>query len=173
MHYRKRSAKCTGAHWPTPVKRVIMGWPVRTDADARPHAEGAMVPRDTRTTPELSIEMRYPADERAPRAARQAVRDVCHDALNASMCDDAVLLTSELVTNACRVSGAAVTVTVALFADGVQVSVTDDDTDGVPRAIQPARLAESGRGLQLINTVAGAWGTDQVAAGKTVWFRLP
>ena len=132
-----------------------------------------MVPRGTPTTSELSIRLRYPPDVHAPGAARHAVRDLCHDILNATMCDDVELLTSELVTNACRVSSDTITVTVTAHSDGVQVSVADDDPYGVPREIRPVALAESGRGLQLLEAVAGSWGIDHAAAGKTVWFQLP
>jgi anti-sigma regulatory factor (Ser/Thr protein kinase) len=137
-----------------------------------------MVPPATRTTPEISVIVRLSADGHAAGEARRAVLDLCHRTLDPAMCDDAVLLTSELVTNASRVSSGAITVTMTLGASGVRIAVTDDDPYGTPvtatgMALTVPALAESGRGLLLLEHVAGAWGTDHIPGGKTVWFRLP
>jgi hypothetical protein len=32
---------------------------------------------------------------------------------------------------------------------------------------------ETGRGLQLLELLSGAWGTDHTPTGKVVWFELP
>ena len=86
---------------------------------------------------------------------------------------DAELLTSELMTNACRYSTGLVTVLVLRNTARVVVTVTDD-TGGEPLVMleqDPER--GNGRGLFLVDTIAGAWGTTTHTGGKSVWFRLP
>lgn len=102
----------------------------------------------------------------------------------AELATDAALLVSELVTNAVLHARTDVTLTLAV-ADGVlEVGVADGAAhlplprqpgDAAPHrpGSQPARwTAESGRGLDLLDTVADSWGMVVLAAGKQVWFRL-
>jgi two-component sensor histidine kinase len=89
------------------------------------------------------------------------------------MLDDAVLLVSELVTNA--VLHGAPPITVHIECDGgreLLVSVADEDPrspvlrDGGPGA-------ESGRGIRLVDVVSDRWGVvNHPDDGKRVWFRL-
>jgi PAS domain S-box-containing protein len=48
---------------------------------------------------------------------------------------------------------------------------TDDDPQR-PQLAPPDSLAESGRGLTVVEALATAWGTWPSIAGKTVWFTL-
>src|SRR5690242_18969003 len=43
---------------------------------------------------------------------------------------------------------------------------------GAPAEGDAVDLAERGRGLQLVDVLAAAWGTLHFADGKGVWFRL-
>ncbi len=92
-----------------------------------------------------------------------------------SLVDDAQLLTSELVTNAVLHALSDVTVTVAV-ADGTAEVGVADSSDDLPRTT-PAGAdadahAEGGRGLRLVESVAGEWGVAQLEDGKQVWFQL-
>lgn len=95
--------------------------------------------------------------------------------------DTAVLLTSELVTNAlthsdsCR-DGGTVTVTLIAIPGGIRAEVIDDGGTTVPvlRSARPwpAELAESGRGLQLVEMLATRWNYCRDEAGTVTWFEL-
>lgn len=106
--------------------------------------------------------------------ARRAVGQLCRAGDHASLANEAELLTSELMTNACRHSSGVVTVLALSNAGSVVVTVTDDNTDEEPLVMveqDPER--ETGRGLSLVDAMAGAWGTTAGNGGKSVWFRLP
>jgi anti-sigma regulatory factor (Ser/Thr protein kinase) len=108
--------------------------------------------------------------------ARRAVRELCRSGSLAHMADDAELLTSELVTNAARHAPTTSLITMLAVQEGdaLVVTVTDDDEmcDDLGAAL-PDTLAESGRGMFVVDQIAGDWGTTRHVGGKTVWFRLP
>jgi anti-sigma regulatory factor (Ser/Thr protein kinase) len=84
---------------------------------------------------------------------------------------DAMLLTSELVTNSVLHADSDVTVTVAV-ADGlVEVGVADG-SQVLPNQRTGNAQEEGGRGLWLVALVAEEWGIVSMPAGKQVWFRL-
>ncbi|MFH8597134.1 SpoIIE family protein phosphatase [Streptomyces rimosus] len=89
----------------------------------------------------------------------------------APLADTALLLASELMTNAVRHAPGPLAVELWYSARELGVEVTGRST---PRPC--ARLAdvneESGRGLLLVEALADAWGTRPTADGKTVWFTL-
>lgn len=104
------------------------------------------------------------------RTARQFVRTVCAS-LGETSLEVAVLLTSELVTNAVLHARTSITVGVACTSGGARVSVTDDaGTRPVVRS--PTRDRESGRGMVLVDALATSWGVHDRPCGKTVWFAL-
>jgi anti-sigma regulatory factor (Ser/Thr protein kinase) len=91
--------------------------------------------------------------------------------------DDAVLMVSELVTNAIvhsnsRQPGGTVTVTVLESADGVQVEVADCGSELSIPVVRADRYAADGHGLFLVQSLADQWGYLRGEAGTTVWFRL-
>jgi anti-sigma regulatory factor (Ser/Thr protein kinase) len=90
------------------------------------------------------------------------------------LADDAELLTSELVTNACRAATDVITVVLLRDKGGFVVRVTDDDDTPVSTpAAAPHDDALTGRGLHLVDKIASDWGAIRNDAhGKTVWFRL-
>jgi len=105
--------------------------------------------------------------------ARHAVRTFCYAHALPHLADDAELLTSELVTNAVQHTGTLITL-VAICDDARLIVNVRDDGDGTaPSARVVAVDAESGRGLQLVDRIAGRWGTTPHGDGKSVWFRLP
>lgn len=92
--------------------------------------------------------------------------------------DVAVLLTSELVTNAIRHGAAPVRLSAGLLQLAVlRVEVHDSTVNGGPgrgpAVCAPTEDDEDGRGLQLVDVLADAWGWRPGAAGgKRVWFEL-
>lgn len=117
----------------------------------------------------------------APRTARTYVAGVLHRHTLTGLLDDAVLCTSELMTNACvhaKGAGGAV-LRMAVDVRGpvpLRVTVYDGDATAGPRLLEGYE-PESGRGLWLVDMLSrGRWGTVPGAplpgGGKGVWFEL-
>lgn len=118
--------------------------------------------------------LQFPPSTTSVRQARRAVRRFCSTPARDALADDAELLTSELVTNACNVAHGLITLTGSGDRAGVTITVTDDDVGDVHPAVAcPDGEAETGRGLFLLDQIASSWGTVRHAHGKSVWFRLP
>jgi anti-sigma regulatory factor (Ser/Thr protein kinase) len=104
---------------------------------------------------------------------RHFVRDTLLRWDLARLVEDAELGVSELIANAIRYARTDVTLTITA-GDEVRISVADRD----PMLHRPIRhveqdvLAESGRGLRIVATVADDWGIESQAGGKAVWFTL-
>jgi anti-sigma regulatory factor (Ser/Thr protein kinase) len=82
----------------------------------------------------------------------------------------AMLLTSEIVTNA--VIHAATRVELhARVEDGVLRVAVEDGDDRVPTALEEAG-PEGGFGLHIVEELAEAWGVTRLAHGKAVWFEV-
>ena len=90
--------------------------------------------------------------------------------------DDAVLLTSELVTNAvthtASGTGGKIVVTVYRADTRVRVEVRDDGSDQVPVVRAYGLAEESGYGLGLVELMAQCWGYRGGRRGRIVWFML-
>jgi anti-sigma regulatory factor (Ser/Thr protein kinase) len=91
--------------------------------------------------------------------------------------EDAVLLCSELVTNAVLHSnsgqpGGTVTVIVTDLAPAVQVTVVDEGSARSIPVVKATLYAADGHGLFLVENLADCWGYESEDAGTTVWFRL-
>src|SRR3954454_4769593 len=110
-------------------------------------------------------------DERDVSKARQYVLDRCWASGLDSVCDDAALLTSELVTNAVRHARGVVTVRAERDGDDFVVQVLDGSHQE-PRLLPPDPWSEQGRGLALVDVLAREWGVSPHPSGKVVWFRL-
>lgn len=112
-----------------------------------------------------------PADGRAARLARTAVRDRLHRWQLDDLLDVAELLTSEVVANVIVHTTSAPTL--RLDRDGAGVRVTVADGSPVPpRLREHAVTATTGRGMQLLHDLADDWGWERLDGGKAVWFRL-
>ena len=83
----------------------------------------------------------------------------------------AVLLTSELVTNAVLHTATDITVTAEVGGPGIRVEVADGSREA-PMAKHYGQDAATGRGLTVLDTLADDWGTEIDELGKVVWFEL-
>jgi DNA-binding NarL/FixJ family response regulator len=115
-------------------------------------------------------------DKRSPSEARRLVRGALASSLAPSeedeLLDNAMLLVSELVTNAVVHAGSEVDVMIRLDGSCLRVEV-GDTSDVVPRMQPPSVDATSGRGLPLVENLASRWGVaPRPAGGKSVWFEL-
>jgi len=86
--------------------------------------------------------------------------------------DAAILLTSELVTNAIRHDpGQTVTLAVSYSFGQLRVDV-HDTSRSLPAVVEASGDAETGRGLMLVATLSAEWGFYRTSAGKAVYFTL-
>ncbi|MFD4905744.1 SpoIIE family protein phosphatase [Kitasatospora purpeofusca] len=119
---------------------------------------------------------------RSASAARAFVRDALLGWGLPEVVDDAVVLVSELVTNAVVHAGTAAEVC-CLREDGtVRIEVTDHHPErGLPTFADVPTTAsdhyadadgEGGRGLLMCAALAERWGVEYGSGRKTVWFRL-
>ena len=114
-----------------------------------------------------------PKQATSPTSARRYLVTSCAG-LPRDMVEVALLLTSELVTNAVKYGGENIVLTVRDEPDLFRVEVHDDGPRA-PRVIAAASHAVGGRGLQLVESLAHEWGTSARASGqdgKVVWFTL-
>ncbi|MEU3399667.1 SpoIIE family protein phosphatase [Streptomyces filamentosus] len=113
---------------------------------------------------------------RSVAAARAFVRDTLQGWGHPELVDDAVVLTSELVTNAVVHAGTAADVLCLRSEDSVRVEVADRYPEReIP--VQSGRTIaspdrENGRGLLLCAALADRWGVDYSPTRKHVWFHL-
>ncbi|MGW0563928.1 SpoIIE family protein phosphatase [Streptomyces sp. NPDC003016] len=114
---------------------------------------------------------------RSVATARAFVRDTLQGWGYADIVDDAVVLTSELVTNAVVHAGTTADVLCLRTDDGVRVEVGDRYPEreiplqGTAQSFgSPDR--EGGRGLLLCAALAARWGVEYAPTHKHVWFQL-
>lgn len=108
--------------------------------------------------------------------ARRFVRDTMRAwGIEGSPADDAVLLVSELVTNAVRHAGTRARLALRLEEGALDVEIADwhpARTLPDPPSIVDNQRTERGRGLLLPAALAQMWGVTYTATTKTTWFRL-
>ncbi|MFR0356834.1 SpoIIE family protein phosphatase [Streptomyces sediminimaris] len=114
---------------------------------------------------------------RSVATARSFVRDTLQGWGFADIVDDAVVLTSELVTNAVVHAGTSADVLCLRSDDGVRIEVADRYPEReIPLQGSPVNMGspdrEGGRGLQLCAALAGRWGVEYTPTHKQVWFQL-
>jgi serine/threonine-protein kinase RsbW len=126
-------------------------------------------------SPTSSLRLALRCDATAPRRARAAVSQALGSGPER---DDAVLVTSELVTNAVQFSGCTsakeVGLHVARHDNALCIAVHDPaQTAQAPqqREHDPARV--DGHGLRIVAQLALRWGVETHADGRCVWVELP
>ncbi|TPQ15894.1 SpoIIE family protein phosphatase [Streptomyces sporangiiformans] len=114
---------------------------------------------------------------RSVATARSFVRDTLQGWGFADIVDDAVVLTSELVTNAVVHAGTSADVLCLRSDDGVRIEVADRYPEReIPLQAAAINMGspdrEGGRGLQLCAALSGRWGVEYTPTHKQVWFQL-
>lgn len=114
---------------------------------------------------------------RSVATARSFVRDTLQGWGFTDVIDDAVVLTSELVTNAVVHAGTAAEVLCLRSEDAVRIEVADRYPEReIPLQQSAVNMGspdrEGGRGLQLCAALAGNWGVEYSPTHKRVWFQL-
>jgi anti-sigma regulatory factor (Ser/Thr protein kinase) len=107
--------------------------------------------------------------------ARRFVRETAAPTAPRQVLDDAMLLTSELVTNAVRHAGGSaddpIELTVSVDPDVLRVSVRDRGPGFDPSEL-PVRAEDGGWGLDLVRRLSSRWGVARVDHGTDVWFEI-
>ncbi|MBM7077778.1 SpoIIE family protein phosphatase [Micromonospora humida] len=124
--------------------------------------------------------VRLPADNRTPAAARAVVRSVLAEADLDELLNEALLLTTELSTNAVEHARTELDIEVVADQIGLTVTVSDFAAGPVDELVvgirndtdQIGEVSARGRGLLLVDHFASRWGTTYLPTGKGVWFRL-
>ncbi len=105
--------------------------------------------------------------------ARRFVRaQLSRWSISSQVIGDALVVASELVTNALRHGLPPRRLELELSAGRLYIAVRDTGP-GRPQPRPAASAGESGRGLALVEALGSDWGTDaRPAAGKRVWCEL-
>lgn len=120
----------------------------------------------------------YEPQPTAAAAARRFVRETLRSwqvpDSSGRLVDDAVLLTSELVTNAIVHAGTPLQVSCRLVNGEIEVAVRDRHP---ARTLGDSRVGDdaertNGRGLLLPAALASSWGVSYARTAKAVWFRI-
>lgn len=112
-----------------------------------------------------------------PKNVRVARRFVVRTVGDHPRADAALLLTSELVTNAVQHSRSqgrsrAVVVVAVRSRAGLLITVTDHGSDSTVPVVRNDPESERGNGLLLVSSLADAWGCLHGETTTTVWFSL-
>lgn len=121
-----------------------------------------------------SVSARFDGSAGTVREVRRFVSDAV-GATPPAVADLAVLLASELATNAVIHAPGAYVVTVRCGADGDRVRVeVADRSPASARRCRYSSTSATGRGLGMVEDAASAWGIEPRpgAIGKAVWFEL-
>lgn len=142
----------------------IRGW---LPAAERP---SALAHVDRRALPRTRIEVDH--GPHGPAQARAAVHQRAAELGLDEVCDDVVLLVSEMVTNAIRYAAPPVRLEISSGDQDIVVAVTDGSTAS-PTPRQADSEAEGGRGMLLVDMLTTEHGVRIDPPGKAVWARMP
>jgi anti-sigma regulatory factor (Ser/Thr protein kinase) len=120
------------------------------------------------------VSCRFTVRAENPACARRIVRRTLGDegSVHGDTVETAVLLTSELVTNAIVHGSEDPTLLLDVSEDRIHIEVVDCEAtvDLVP--LNTDVMRPSGRGLAIVDALASAWGVEPRLVGKAVWFDL-
>jgi serine/threonine-protein kinase RsbW len=126
-----------------------------------------------RTGAARHVQLTLPASGQPVRLARQVTREVLAAWRLAHVEETAVLLVSELVTNAARHAGSTDAITLELGATRtcLRIEVYRYRPGlAVPRT--PGEFDASDFGFDLVDSVADRWGVRETMTGNTAWAEL-
>lgn len=106
------------------------------------------------------------------RARREFLGDV-GGRVPAQVCEDALLIMSELLGNALRharpLPGDTLEVSWEITESGVEIAVTDGGGSTRPEPKHPSLSALGGRGLAIVDAITERWGVRDDQDSVTVW----
>ena len=122
---------------------------------------------------ELAVSMTLPGDLGSPGEARRFVARTLTPLLGREDVETAVLVTSELVTNATLHAGTRCAVELRGAPGTLIIRVTDCDPRPPVKRLSFSDEMSTGRGLRLLEVLCRRWGVEPGSGGKTVWCELP
>jgi anti-sigma regulatory factor (Ser/Thr protein kinase) len=119
----------------------------------------------------VSLHVAIPRDPACASTARQIVRDALGGRLSDQGLEQALLATSELVTNAWKHGEGAIELKLACGAQTLRIEVIDEGSGAVSEIREQPADESGGWGLRIVDHVAAQWGCFE---GTThVWVELP
>jgi anti-sigma regulatory factor (Ser/Thr protein kinase) len=110
-------------------------------------------------------------------ARRRLAADLAERGVTGPLVDDAVLVLSEILSNALKharpLDSGKVRVSWDMHAGSLELEVTDGGGPTRPRTARPSLSALGGRGLGIVTSLVSDWGVRQVPGETTVWALLP
>lgn len=121
--------------------------------------------------PDLEAQLQIPPISTGIGEARRFTRDQLKTWGLLSVADNAILMISELVTNAILHGGEGAVL--RLIFDDLKIRAeVRDSSPAMPVVRGYSETATTGRGMVIVDALAAAWGTYAVDGGKVVWFEL-
>jgi hypothetical protein len=122
---------------------------------------------------DYSASIALPSVVHSVPAARHVISELLRAWSAERFRDRAILLVSELVSNAVKhVGGVAHLVLHVQLSDSLLRVAVADSSLSPPVVRQPGTGDPGGHGLVLVDSLASRWGTDGRGSGKQVWFEL-
>ena len=115
---------------------------------------------------------RLPAVPSSARLARALVKEACVAWRVDELVTEAQILVTELVGNAVQYAGGDVGVVIRRTENLLHLGVYDRSPVAPVLGTPDPAVAESGRGLVLVDAIAAAWGDLPAGGGKLVWATL-
>jgi anti-sigma regulatory factor (Ser/Thr protein kinase) len=118
------------------------------------------------------LELALPAEPSSAAAARHSLAAYCRDhGVPTQLTDDALLVISELVTNAVLHAGTP-TMAWAEYEPGSITVAVVDGSSSLPALLAPSERRESGRGVAIIDELGATWGLIRTSLGKIIWVNI-
>ena len=122
---------------------------------------------------ELDARLTLAGDLRSPQEARRFVARTLTPLLGREDVETAMLVTSELVTNASLHAGTRCELALRGGTNTLHITVSDSSARPPVKRTSYSDDLATGRGLRLLEVLSRKWGVEQTATGKTVWCDLP
>ncbi|GAA1305245.1 ATP-binding protein [Saccharothrix xinjiangensis] len=125
-----------------------------------------------RNEPAAPVAMTLPASAGSSARARQVVAEAASAwGLSEDVSEDAVLVVTELVSNAVDHAEGSVGLTISRTDSGLRIEVADNSP--APPEQKPIQVDSArGRGLIIVAALSAAWGMEPRSDGKVVWAEL-
>jgi DNA-binding NarL/FixJ family response regulator len=174
----------SGIRQVSPRSRVVVFSGSDTDREVlHPHVDGFLL-KDSKIdylvdlletvgeTRALRTQIDLPRALTSAAEARRFVTATVAEWELAELLDDALLVASELATNAVTHAESTCRIRLSLNPTSLRIDVIDTGA-GTPEPQPESATEEHGRGLHLIDALAHAWGLEQIPGdGKVVWAEL-
>jgi anti-sigma regulatory factor (Ser/Thr protein kinase) len=118
-----------------------------------------------------TVSERLPRDRTCPALARGLLREHAREHLSRRELEDAMVITSELATNAYVHGEGTIELTLTRGEDRLRIEVLDEGHPARIAVVRPDERQAGGRGLLIVEQLASDWGT--VAGSGQVWAELP